>query len=403
MTAPPHPAEDVRVAPHAPVLGTGSAWGTEVDWRSGTLRQRTDGRPTAQWQPAPQPGTLPKRPFTFFEVMDGGFRLLRFSPGSTFGISMIVCTLLTLVSALIVAVIVMGSLGLLQRLAENPEAGLGLNLVVQTGSVAVSLLALSLVLLLSAFAAFAADRAVARERMRLSEVWRGLSGRRLRLVGLTALAFVCHLLLLGVCLLPGTLLVLVSPPAGVVLATLGVLVWTAATVWLFTKASLAGAAIAVEDLGIIAALRRSWDLTRDGFWRSTGQYVVSYLLSSQVMGLLMTPLLIIVMVGFVLIGVLLSFDSGTAAMSFLVFGLTIGMGLAVAAITIGMTALLYAYLSGVVAMVYLDRRMRREGYDLVLLRRAELEEAAARKCADALPSARQASDPAHRPPREAAV
>ena len=390
MTAPPHPAEDVRVAPHAPVLGTGSAWGTEVDWRSGTLRQRTDGRPTAQWQPAPQPGTLPKRPFTFFEVMDGGFRLLRFSPGSTFGISMIVCTLLTLVSALIVAVIVMGSLGLLQRLAENPEAGLGLNLVVQTGSVAVSLLALSLVLLLSAFAAFAADRAVARERMRLSEVWRGLSGRRLRLVGLTALAFVCHL-------------VLVSPPAGVVLATLGVLVWTAATVWLFTKASLAGAAIAVEDLGIIAALRRSWDLTRDGFWRSTGQYVVSYLLSSQVMGLLMTPLLIIVMVGFVLIGVLLSFDSGTAAMSFLVFGLTIGMGLAVAAITIGMTALLYAYLSGVVAMVYLDRRMRREGYDLVLLRRAELEEAAARKCADALPSARQASDPAHRPPREAAA
>jgi hypothetical protein len=334
--------------------------------------------------------------------MDGGFRLLRFSPGATFGISMIVCTLLTLVSVLIVAVIVMGSLGLLQRLAENPEAGLGLNLVMQTGSVAVSLLALSLVLLLSAFAAVAADRAVARERMRLSEVWRSLRGRRLRLVGLTALAFAGHLLLLGVCLLPGTLLVLASPPFGVVLATLGVLVWMVASVWLFTRASLAGAAIAVEDLGIIAALRRSWDLTRGGFWRSTGQYVVSYQLSSHVMGLLMTPLLIIVMVGFVLIGVLLSLDSGTAAMSFLMFGLTIGMGLAVAAITIGMTALLYSYLSGVVAMVYLDRRMRREGYDLVLLRRAELDEAAARRDADALPATPQAADPARRPPQGAA-
>ena len=33
-------------------------------------------------------------------------------------------------------------------------------------------------------------------------------------------------------------------------------------------------------------------------------------------------------------------------------------------------------------MVYLDRRMRREGYDLVLLHRAELEEAAAARTVD---------------------
>jgi hypothetical protein len=347
-----------------------------------------------EWRPAPQPGTLPKRPFTFFEVMDGGFRLLRFSPGATFGISMIVCTLLTLAAALVVALLIMGSLGYIQRLATSPEAGLGLNLVVQTASVAASLLALSLVLLLSAFAAVAADAAVARERMRLPEVWRLLAGRRLRLVGLTAAAFLAHLVLLGVCLAPGILLVFAFPAAGLVLATLGVLVWMAATAWLFTRVSLAGAAIAIEDLGIVASVRRSWDLTRGGFWRSVGQYVVSYLLSSQVMGLILTPLLFIVMVGFVVLAILLSLRSGETALTVLMIAATTGMGIAIAAITIGMSALLYAYLSGVVAMVYLDRRMRREGYDLELLRRAEVDEAAARKSADALPHSTAGEAPA---------
>ena len=385
MTAQTQPAQTPHPLPADLFPRAESAWGTEVDWRSGSLRDRTTGRPPMEWRPAPQPGTLPKRPFTFFEVMDGGFRLLRFSPGATFGISMIVCTLLTLAAALIVALLIMSSLGYIQRLATSPEAGLGLNLVVQTASVAASLLALSLVLLLSAFAAVAADAAVARERMRLSEVWRLLAGRRLRLVGLTATAFLAHLVLLAVCLAPGILVVFAVPAAGLVLATLGVLVWMAATVWLFTRVSLAGAAIALEDLGVVASLRRSWDLTRGGFWRSVGQYVVSYLLSSQVMGLILTPLLFIVMMAFVVIVILLSLRSGETALTVLMIAVTTGMGIAVAAITIGMSALLYAYLSGVVAMVYLDRRMRREGYDLVLLRRAEVDEAAARKSADALP------------------
>src|SRR5690606_20394385 len=281
--------------------------------------------------------------------------------------------------------LIMGSLGYLQRLATRPEAGLGLNLVVQTASVAASLLALSLVLLLSALAAVAADAAAAQERTRLSGVWRLLAGRRLRLVGLTATASLAHLALLAVCLAPGILVVFAVPAAGLALATLGVLVWMAATVWLFTRVSLAGAAIALEDLGVVASLRRSWDLTRGGFWRSVGQYVVSYLLSSQVMGLILTPLLFIVMMAFVVIVILLSLRSGETALTVLMIAVTAGMGLAVAAITIGMSALLFACLSGVVAMVYLDRRMRREGYDLVLLRRAEVDEAAARKSADALP------------------
>ena len=394
MTAQTQPAQTPHPLPADLFPRAESAWGTEVDCRSGSLLDRTTGRPPMEWRPAPQPGTLPKRPFTFFEVMDGGFRLLRFSPGATFGISMIVCTLLTLAAALIVALLIMSSLGYIQRLATSPEAGLGLNLVVQTASVAASLLALSLVLLLSAFAAVAADAAVARERMRLSEVWRLLAGRRLRLVGLTAAAFLAHLVLLGVCLAPGILLVFAFPAAGLVLATLGVLVWMAATAWLFTRVSLAGAAIAIEDLGIVASVRRSWDLTRGGFWRSVGQYVVSYLLSSQVMGLILTPLLFIVMVGFVVLAILLSLRSGETALTVLMIAATTGMGIAIAAITIGMSALLYAYLSGVVAMVYLDRRMRREGYDLVLLRRAEVDEAAARKSADALPHSTAGEAPA---------
>lgn len=365
-------------------MTTSPQWGTEVDWASGTLRGRTSGRPSTQWSPAPQPGTLPKRPFTFFETLDGGFRLLRFAPGATFGIAMIVYTLVTLMAALVVTLLIVGNMGYLGRVFANPEAGLGLNLVVQTMSVAASLLALSLVLLLSAFAAVAADAAASRERMRLSEVWRRLRGRRLRLIGLCLAGFVAHLLMLGITVVPGILLLVLSPGLGVLVATLGVLVWIVATIWLFSKCSLAGAAIAVEGLGVLAAVRRSWDLTRGAFWRSTGQFVVSYLLSSQVVSFIVTPILFVLFFLAILVFVALTFDGGTGAMSFMGIVLSLVAGAAIAAVTIGATALMFAYLSGIVAMVYLDRRMRREGYDLVLLRRAEIEEAQATRDADSV-------------------
>lgn len=402
MTAASGAPQRAAPVPHRPGsaggadgLGGGSPWGTEVDWWTGTLRVRERGRPAPVWQPAPQPGTLPKRPLTFMETLDSGFRLLRFSPGATFGIAMIVCALGALVAALVVASVIMGSLGALQRLAMNPEAGMGLNLVVQTGASAASLASLSLVLPLSAFAAIAADAAVSRERMRLGEVWQRLRGRRLRLAGLTALAFAAHLVLLGIALTPGLLLLLVSPVAAVLLATLGILCWVAATIWLFAKVSLSGAAIAVEDLGPVTALRRSWDLTRGAFWRSMGQYVVSYVLAGQVMNLILGPLLFILMMGFVIALLLVTLSSGEAAFSLFAIVMTAGLGLLAATAAVGASALLYAYLSGVVAVVYLDRRMRREGYDLVLLRRAEMDEARARKNADALPPS--TADPAAAP------
>lgn len=389
MTASPHPAPQGAPRSRPVPNSTGSVstvpeWGTEVDWASGTLRERTGGRPSTQWRPAPQPGTLPKRPFTFFETLDGGFRLLRFAPGATFGFAMIVYTLVTLAAALVVTLLIVGNLGYVGRVLSNPEAGVGLNLVLQTVTATASLLALSLVLLLSAFVAVAAEAATSSERMRLSEVWRRLRGRRLRLVGLCAAGFVAHLVMLGIAVAPGVLLVLFAPVAGVLVATLGVVAWMVATVWLFTKCSLAGAAIAVEGLGLVASVRRSWDLTRGAFWKSTGQFVVSYFLSSQIINLILSPILIILFFLFVLVFVLLTLDGGSGALSFLGFGLSIGMGALIATVTIGATALMFAYLSGVVAMVYLDRRMRREGYDLVLLRRAEVDEAQATKDADSI-------------------
>lgn len=357
-------------------------WGTEVDWASGTLRARSGARPASQWMPAPQPATLPKRPFTFFETLDGGFRLLRFSPGATFGISMIVHTLVTLAAGLVFTLLVVGNAGFLGRVFENPEAGIGLNVVIQTVSVTASFLVLSLVQLLSAFAVVAADSAFARERMSLSAVWRALHGKRLRLVLLSAVCLTAHLVLLGVSLSPGLLLLALSPVAGVLVATLGIVLWVVATAYLFTKCALAGAALALEGLGILAALKRSWDLTRGGFWKSLGQLTLSYFLSSQVVGLILSPILFVLIVAFVLVFVVLSLDGGSGAETILAVAMSVGMGSAIAAVAIAASALMFAFLSGVVALVYLDRRMRREGYDLVVLRRAEVDEAAAARNAD---------------------
>lgn len=347
-------------------------WNAQVDWRTGTLRARTPGagRRTGAWRPPPQPGTMPKRPLTFFETLDGGFRLLRFAPGSTFGIALIVQTLTALLVALAITAVAVGSAGFLMRtLFSSPDAGLGLNILLQTGATAGSLASLSVGQLLSGFSAVAGDSAFGSARMTLREVWWRLAGVRLRLIGLTLLCMGAHVGALLVLMLPGLLLLLVSPAAGMVLGTLGFLAWLPVTAAAFARFALAGSVLAVERTGVREALRRSWALTRGSFWKTLGQLVLAYFLSSQVVSLIMSPVLTILLVALLALSIFLGVGGGLSlTLAAVLFG---GLGVAMAAFAMASGALLFAYLCGTVSCVYFDRRMRLEGYDLVLLRRAE--------------------------------
>ena len=108
-------------------------------------------------------------------------------------------------------------------------------------------------------------------------------------------------------------------------------------------------AVVCEKAGPFQAIGRSWELTKDNWWRVFGTLVVVFLLL----------FVITLALGGVLGAVLLSSDS----MSELAFAvLTTVIGLLIAAIT-------YPLWASVVTVMYYDLRVRNEGFDLQLLAR----------------------------------
>ena len=123
-----------------------------------------------------------------------------------------------------------------------------------------------------------------------------------------------------------------------------------AVVWLYFKLYLATPALMLESLGPVAAMRRSFELTAGGFLRWLGTVVLAGLLAALVSGL--------AQVGddtWVRDEVL-----GATGLSHAMFAL---LYLPISTI---LTAIPTAFVAVVATAFYLDARMRREGFDLVL-------------------------------------
>ena len=120
-------------------------------------------------------------------------------------------------------------------------------------------------------------------------------------------------------------------------------------IWLSVKLSMAFPAVVCEKAGPFRAIGRSWELTKDNWWRVFGTLIVVFLLL----------FVITLALGGVLGAVLLSADS-ISEVAFAV--LTTLIGLLIAAIT-------YPLWASVVTVMYYDLRVRNEGFDLQLLAR----------------------------------
>jgi hypothetical protein len=347
----------------------GAAWDARMNWRTGRHEARPPGRVRPQWRPAPQPGVIARRPLRFFEGLDGGFRLIRFAPALTVGLALIVFTLWALALAALGSAVVWASAGLLAEVFADPDATAGFSVIFQVGTLVASLTSLSLVHLLAGVTAVGTRAAFDSERMSLKQGWAALRGVRLRLVLATALLFALHLGALFALTAPA--LVLAGFGAGVgsaLLLLLGVFGWLAVTVCFGIRTVFVGCVISHEHAPLGQAFRRSWRLTRRGFWRTTGQLVLGYVLSNQLVSIVITPVIIIFYV--VLIIVSLTMLSTGSAIGFGAIALTL-VALVAVFVTLAATAVLFAYLAGLVSVVYFDRLMRTEGYDLILLREAE--------------------------------
>lgn len=321
------------------------------------------GLPMQPWAPMPQipmltahkPGIVPLRPLQFGDILDGAVKAVRFNPMSMVGLSALVLGAFLVPSA----ALGIGATPLvarsLSRFGPDAEAFAGypaMVLQIMSTNLATALL--------SGLLIHVVGQAVLGRKPDLGQTWRSTRGRLPALLGLTLLSGLFSLLATALLIGPAVLLLVNNNiGAGVILLLLGLLALTAVALAVSTKISMAAPAIVLEGHGVLAGLRRSFTLTRGAaFWRVLGITLVAGILAGIAGSLLGLP--------FSLVGI------GIAAIA----GLDTESGQMVLTFVSHLSALLSGaittpFVAAVTGLLYIDRRMRLEALDVVLLREAQ--------------------------------
>ncbi|PWJ26096.1 hypothetical protein ATK17_2240 [Branchiibius hedensis] len=294
--------------------------------------------PMMPYQPiplSPKPGVIPLRPLKLGDIWEGAVATIRGNPTATIGLSLVVTLIAAIPSVLAVALLSRASL---YGGVETDARGL----IAQAGGYVLDGLA---GIVLAGMLVFVLAEAVLGRRCSIGAAWQGIRSRILPLIGL-ALIFAVTTAVVGGLLVGLIVLLANTLDAGVVIAiaiplTLAI---GAGVVFVWTRWSLAAPAVVLERAGPIAALKRSWALSRGQFWRILGIEVLTRIVVGFVSGLATTPV------------------------AFLAFGLG-------GAVTLTVTTIWSAIIGGVLApfsanvtgLLYIDQRIRKEALDVTLM------------------------------------
>jgi hypothetical protein len=349
-------------------------WGAPAADQPGWGSLPANGQPG--WGPAPSggpdhggwtasgTGIIPLRPLTIGEIFDGSIRAIRANPGTMVGFSAIVIAILTLLAAAPQAFVlntVLNSPLTSGDASENIEFSDAVDLI-GAGGLSLLIGVLQFVLattIVSGLLIVAVDSAVRGQPLRPGRLWARTRSRLPAVLGLACLVLLSLPLVVGLAMVPG-LVVVFLPGGGLVgaiLLVVGALVGLVGYVGLYFGIwAVAAPALLLENLGVFAALRRSFRLVRGGFWRVFGIGLLTAVISYIVRNIFTVP--------FSLVGTALVSVTNLTGMSGALVQLLIGdIG------TILAGAVLYPFTAGVTALLYLDLRMRREGLDVELMRR----------------------------------
>ncbi|WAP52729.1 glycerophosphoryl diester phosphodiesterase membrane domain-containing protein [Arthrobacter sp. ATA002] len=314
------------------------------------------GGPWGQWAPPPKPGVIPLRPLGLGELLDGAFQACRRNAAATFGAALLVQAFVAVLTLILFNNVL--SPALLDE--DFGAAGTSVGPALTSGTL-VTVVSVVGVLLLQGMLVVPVARSILNLKTGFTQTWK-LSGRRLLpLAGLGVLLTV--ILIAGLVAFAFALVLIVDTlgVAGIGVVLLGVLALAAVAAWLGVKLALAPAALVLEPAGVFASLRRSWQLTRRNFWRSFGILALTVLLVTIVSSVISTP-----------VGLLLSLvgtfgsggEPGPAA--------TLALVALNVAVTAFFSAIGYAFQAAVTSLLYVDLRIRREGFDITLMKEQEL-------------------------------
>jgi hypothetical protein len=338
---------------------------------SPTYQPTTWGQPAyggSAWQPPPQPGVVPLRPLGLGEMLDGAVRTMRQNPQVMFGLSAMIMAVAVVLSTVLLLV------GLPQMVAgleslESVDTGPTREQITSTVSgglisfVLPAVIQYFALIVLTGVLILAVSDAVLGRRPSVGEVFGRARPRLLRLIGLTLLTGLLQILAFVACLVPGIGLLFVSGVAGGIALFLGVLLGVVVLVWLWVHFAFAAPALLLEELGIRAAIGRSWRLGARSWWRVLGILVLTAIIGALTNGLLSFPFSLIGGV----VGALLTDGQDTATAT--VRGQAVATGITNIG-TILATTVTAPFAAAVTALLYIDLRIRREGLDVALAKAA---------------------------------
>lgn len=313
---------------------------------------------------------MPLRPLGFGEILDGAFTTVQRYPKIILGVSTLVMAVVILLGN---AVAFFGFPDLLTasetdiqqlsdtRLVMLTATFLGLSLVIWVGSTIVTGMITATV-----------ARGVLGAPATVGGMWRAIRPHIGRMLVLTLGIGVVYVLGLAAAITLVVLAFLADNLFGVI----ALLVMTPTGIFLLlfcgTRIVAATPALVLETrpvdparpdgehrpIGIVASVRRSWNLIKGRTPRTFAILFVANLIAGVVASLVQLAFTVIA----ILVGLLLfeSTGAGTTAPFFVLIVYGIG--------SVGSAVLQVAVLSGVNALIYIDARMRAEGFDIVLNR-----------------------------------
>lgn len=324
-----------------------------------------------------KPGIIPLRPLSIGDIYQGAFAAIKTNTRTMFGFTAALLGVVLVISIATNYAII--NLVLPNYLSPNsPYAAAFTSLSGSFSQLGGTLLQALATVLLSGLIVVAVSRSVLGRVASSKEVWERTKSKFLPLIGLNIITSIISglMLIIGIVVF-FVLLASVASTAetdrelfqglGMSLVGLLILMVVSALVssYLSIKFSVASPAMVLENLGVFAAIGRSWSLTRGNFWRLFGINILTAIITSMVAGIFGG---IAGALGAIFVVVGSSSPEDMLASLNTTYILTMVMS------TIAQLLIL-PFTSSVNALLYIDLRMRKEGLD-VELRNAVAEQQA---------------------------
>lgn len=324
-----------------------------------------------------KPGIIPLRPLSIGDIYQGAFAAIKTNTRTMFGFTAALLGVVLVISIATNYAII--NLVLPNYLSPNsPYATAFISLSGSFSQLGGSLLQVLATVLLSGLIVVAVSRSVLGRVASSKEVWERTKSKFLPLIGLNIITSIIS----GLMMIIGIVVffVLLASAASTAetetelfqnlgISLVGLLILMLASVlvssYLSIKFSVAPPAMVLENLGVFAALGRSWRLTRGNFWRLLGINILTAIITFMVAGIFVG---IADALGAIFIVV------GSSSPEDVIASLNTTYILVMVMSTIAQLLIL-PFTSSVNALLYIDLRMRKEGLD-VELRNAVAEQQA---------------------------